>query len=199
MGRKSRIDHDPALERAIRALAERGCNGNQIVSSLGAGGVRIGYAAVRDWLSRNGFNALVRKNENRTRDAAPTPHPDLNATPRRSEAQTIAKLEADAAEATESSTLEEIRERHRQIRELVSMALEDVRHALQTKSTEPHPAMRLQKLSAIETTYAKTIVAIEPKSDLEANRLEALGEAARQTLLERARAAVAKAKGEVIE
>lgn len=190
MGRKSRFAQDPALERAVRACAERGMNPNQIVASLGAGGITIGYEAVRNWMTRAGFGSSIRKNENRTRDDAPA-----DPTPHRTADETIAHVAAAATEAIEGGTVSEVRERYSQIRELVTMALEDVRASLAAKSVEPGPTLRLQRIQQIENQLAKTLVAIEPKADLEVARLESLGETARQALIERARAALATPKG----
>lgn len=182
MGRKSMVSKDPKLATAIRAGAERGLNAKQIADGMCAAGLKIGYMTVRKWLEANGFDASVRRNANRTRDAEPP-------AAHRTESETIAKLEADAEAVQAEGTVAEIRERYETARRLVTLAMADVQTALETKSTDAHPANRLQKLSNIEATYAKTLVAIEPKADLEVNRLEALGEAARQQLLERARAA----------
>lgn len=180
-GRPNRIDSEPELLRLCESLAARGANANQIALAVRRTGTPINYRTCQGWLDRR--NGGVRPAPRAASVAPPAPA-------HRTESESIERLAADVDRACASDTVEGVRDRARQVRELVDMALADVKAGFVAGMNDPGPTNRLKHLQLIERQIAVTLVQIEPKADLEVQRLETLGESSRQSLLERARAAL---------
>lgn len=149
----------PAVAALIEANREPGLSPRMLTARVQAAGVQVSEATIRRYLKRGG---------------APKPKPARATAP--------AAPEAAAAEAIESDDLGRLVA----VRDAIDAALASWRSTLGVDGASVRAYAALARLHADVTAR---LVELRPRPEVEAERLEALGVAARAALLERAREA----------
>lgn len=161
MGRPSAITDQ--VREAIEYLYRPGVSVRVLHAELRAAGVDVSHATVHRYLKR------------RAENGAPPPAAPVRAAP----APAPASSDAPPAPVDEVASLEaEFRD--------VDAAMTNLRPALATGGAA---VLEYKRLGEVKDRLARTLAEIRPRPEAEAERLAALGAAARAELLERVRAA----------